>query len=129
MLTEVEITLQGKFGEGDEMRAICILLLAAIMVSVGVAANDGNSVIDEAGARALAIEQYHRLFLDKYFFNPVDRKHHKFPKLDAKFFHKVEIKDGCWQLAGDPPAGIHVYAKVSLDAKFVQLTRVGFAPE
>lgn len=85
--------------------------------------------IDEATARKLAIQQYHKLFSDKYFFNPVDKKHHKFPKLNGAYFHKADLKDGCWQLAGDPPAGVHVYAKVSAGGKWVQLTRVGFAPQ
>jgi hypothetical protein len=63
--------------------------------------------------------------LDKYFFNPVDKKHHRFPTLDAKYFHEAEVKEGCWQLAGAPPAGLFVFAKVSLDGKWVQLTSVG----
>jgi hypothetical protein len=85
--------------------------------------------IDEVVARKLAIQQYHKLFFDKYYFNPVDKKHHKFPKLDGKFFHKAKLQGGAWQLAGDPPAGVHVYAKVSIDGKWVQLSRVGFAPQ
>ena len=88
-----------------------------------------ESTIDENTARKLAIEQYNKLFCDKYILNPLDAKHHKFPELDAKYFYKAEIKDGCWQLAGAPPAGWFVLARVSLDGKWVQLTSVGFALE
>ena len=84
-----------------------------------------DTTIDEATARELAIQQYNKLFVGKYFFNPVDKKHHKFPELDAKYFHEAKVKDGCWQLAGAPPAGLFVFANVSLDGKWVQLTSVG----
>lgn len=98
-----------------------------IASSNATAAAEVAGNIAEATARQLAIDQYNQLFKDKFI--SVDEEHHQFPQLDAKFFHVAEIKHGCWELAGDPSAGWYVYAKVSLDGKLVQLTRVGFSPE
>jgi hypothetical protein len=109
------------------MKKIWIPILMLGACGMLIAADKPQSTVDEATARTLAIAQYNKLFRDKYTLNPVDSKHHKFPVLDAKYFHKAEIKDGCWQLAGAPPAGWFVFARVSLDGKWVQLTSVGFA--
>lgn len=105
-----------------------LLVLLAVCGSVIAAANP-ESTIDERAARKLAIAQYNQLFHDKFILNPVDSQYHKFPKLDAKYFHEAKIKDGCWQLIGSPPAGWYVVAKVSLDGDWVQLTNAGFAAE
>jgi hypothetical protein len=111
------------------MKKFSIIIISALAIACVLFAGTPDGDIDETAARKLAIQQYHKLFLDKYFFNPVDKEHYKFPELDAKFFHKAEVKDGCWWFVGDPPAGVYVYAKVDLKGRWVQLTRVGFAPE
>lgn len=92
-----------------------------------MAADKPSSAIDEKTARQLAIEQYNQLFGDKYMLNPVDNTYQKCPKLDPTYFHEAKIKDGCWQVAGSPPVGWFVFAKVSMDGKWVQVTSVGFA--
>lgn len=111
------------------MKRILIPILVVAICGLVIAAAEPKSAIDENAARKLAIDQYNQLFKDKFILSPVDAKHHQFPQLDAEYFHKAEIKDGCWQLAGDPPAGWFVYAKVSLDGKWVQLTSAGFSTE
>jgi len=93
------------------------------------AANTSSSAINAIEARKRAIAQYNLLFRDKFFFNPVDHKYEQFPELMDKQFYNAELKDGYWQLTGEPPAGVYVNAKVSADGKWVQLTSVGFSPE
>lgn len=108
------------------------MLIAALLLAgcaLFMAAMPPESKIDENAARKLAIEQYNHLFKDKYILNPVDSKYHQCPTLDSKSFRTAEVKGGCWQLARDPPAGWFVYARVSLDGKWVQITSAGFAPE
>ncbi len=111
------------------MKRIWLAVLVLVACGVLIAADRPKAGVDEAAARKLAIEQYNKLFGDKYILNPVDSKYHRFPKLDANYFHHAEIKDGCWQLTGAPPAGWYVVAKVSLDGRWVQLTSAGFSPE
>jgi len=60
---------------------------------------------------------------------PGELQYYQFPELAANYFHKAELKDGVWLLEGAPPDGIFVFAKVSADGKWVQMTRVGFAPK
>lgn len=107
------------------------MMLRNAMVLVVLASLASCSVgkITESRARRMAIQEYRRQYGDKTFFNPIDGKHHKYPPLQEGFFHQVAVKDGCWQLVGDPPAGVHVYASVALDGSWVKLTRVGFAPQ
>jgi len=109
------------------MKRIWIAILLIATSSLLIAASVPDSKIDEGTARNLAIDQYNQLFCDKYILNSADSKYHQFPQLDTNYFHKAEIKDGCWQLAGTPPAGWFVSARVSLDGKWVQLTSVGFS--
>ena len=111
------------------MRKIWIAFLAMATCGLLVAATPSGNQIDENAARTLAINQYNQLFKDKFILNPVDNKHHQFPTFEATSFRVAEIKDGCWQLALDPPAGWFVYAKVSLDGKWVQITSAGFSAE
>jgi hypothetical protein len=111
------------------MKKIGMTVLLLAVCGIFVAATPSGSQIDENAARKLAIDQYNHLFKDKFILNPVDKKHHPLPALEAKSFRVAEVKDGCWQLALDPPAGWFVYAKVSLDGKWVQITSAGFAPE
>ena len=98
----------------------CCLLIAATAL---------EPAIDEKAARKLAIEEYNQLFRDKFIRNAANSQYLQFPQLDAKYFRWAEIKDGCWELTGDPPAGWFVHAKVSLDGKWVQLTSAGFASQ
>jgi len=111
------------------MKKILMAVLLLAVCGLFVAATPSGQQIDENMARKLAIDQYNQLFKDKYILNPVDSKHHLFPTFEAKSFRVAEVKDGCWQLALDPPAGWFVYAKVSLDGKWIQITSAGFAPE
>ena len=109
------------------MKRIWIAVLLVALCGLFIAAIPPESKIDENTARKLAIDQYNQLFRDKFLFNSADSKYQQFPQLDANYFHKVEIKDGCWQLIAAPPAGWFVFAKVSMDGKWVQLTSVGYA--
>ena len=111
------------------MKRILIPILIVAVCGLVIAAAEPKSAIDEKTARTLAIDQYNQLFKDKFILNPVDSKYHQFPQFDAKSFRSAEVKDGCWQLALDPPAGWFIYAKVSLDGKWVQLTSAGFSTE
>ena len=111
------------------MKQISMAVLLLAVCGLVVAATPTVSHIDESTARKLAIDQYNQLFKDKFILNPVDSKYHQCPTFNTKSFRTAEIKDGCWQLALDPPAGWFVYAKVSLDGKWVQITSAGFAPE
>jgi len=111
------------------MKKTLIAFLAMAICGSLVAATPSETQIDENTARKLAIDQYNQLFKDKFILNPLDKKHHQFPTFEAKSFRVAEVKDGCWQLALDPPAGWFVYAKVSLDGKWIQITSAGFAPE
>ncbi len=111
------------------MKKIWMSVVVLACCGLFIAAAPLKNGIDENTARKLAVEQYNQLFKDKYLLGPVDSKYLQCPTLDAKSFRVAEVKDGCWQLALDPPAGWFVYAKVSLDGKWVQITRVGLSLE
>lgn len=109
------------------MKKIWMAVLLLAVCGLVVTATPSGSQIDEGTARKLAIDQYNHLFKDKFVL--IDSKYLQFPEFDAKSFRTAEIKNGCWELALDPPAGWFVYAKVSLDGKWVQITSSGFAAE
>jgi len=111
------------------MKKTWIAFLAIAICGLLVAATPSGTQVDEDTVRKLVSNQYNQLFKDKFILNPVDKKHHQFPTFEAKSFRVAEVRDGCWQLALDPPAGWFVYAKVSLDGKWVQITSAGFAAE
>ncbi len=98
--------------------AMCILMIAA---------ESTQSTVDEKTARKLAAEQYNQLFLGAYLL--LGSNYIQFPKLDPTSFDTVKVKDGCWQVVMDPPQGWYVDSKVSLDGKWVQITRAGFSPD
>ena len=114
---------------GKSMKYLLSLTGIAVIVGSLLAASAQSSAISEMDARELAIKQYRHLFSDKFYFNPVNKSYRPFPPLDASWFHKAQFESSVWTLAGDPPAGVFVYARVSADGKWVQLDRVGFAPE
>jgi len=54
---------------------MAVLLL--VVCGLFVAATPSGSQIDENTARKLAIDQYNRLFKDKFMLSPVDSKYHQ----------------------------------------------------
>lgn len=114
------------------MRNKIITLVTFIVVSisvVGLLSGEAHSseLITELKAKQLVLQKYRQLYGDVYFLNPVDKKYIKFPLLDISHFDYIKKTQCCWIVEGEPPAGVYVTAKVSLNGEWVVLTSAGFA--
>jgi hypothetical protein len=54
-------------------------------------------------AKELALDQYRRLFEDKFLLNPVDGKYYPFPALSVQEFTQSEAQGDVWIVRAAPP--------------------------
>lgn len=107
------------------------MALSIVIAATALACAPSPSLepIDEATARQQLIDRYAQLFGDKTYRNPLDGNHYPYPALGVDAFQRVERVGEVWELDIAPPAGVSVHGRVDLYGRWVELTRVEFAPD
>jgi hypothetical protein len=85
--------------------------------------------INELRVRELALDQYRRLFADKFLLNPVDGKYYPFPALSVQELTHVEAQGDAWIVRATPPSGVSLEARVDKAGRWTELRQVTFSAE
>jgi hypothetical protein len=85
--------------------------------------------INDLRAKELALDQYRRLFEDKFLLNPVDGKYYPFPALSVQEFTQSEAQGDVWIVRAAPPSGVSVEARVDKAGRWTELRQVTFSAE